>query len=233
VLKELSSYAFEHRRQGNVLDPPIDEVMEKVKSIEGGPILLVEPADNVGGGAAGDGTGVLRAMLKFGITNSAVVINDPAAVAQLAEVPIHGTARVAIGGTANPFDEGPVALDVVLKSTSNGQFELEDRNSHLASMLGVHVDMGPCAVVEHAGITVLLTSRKTPPFDLGQWRSQGIAPERLRVIGVKAAVAHRRAYDPIAKASFRVDTPGPCSSDLRRFPYRHVPRPIYPLDQTP
>jgi microcystin degradation protein MlrC len=107
---------------------------------------------------------------------------------------------------------------------------LEDANSHLASMCGSYFDMGPCAVVRHKGVTILLTSRKTPPFDLGQWRSQGIEPERLSVIGVKAAVAHRRVYDPIAGAQYTVATRGPCSSDLRQFPFRHVKRPVYPLD---
>jgi microcystin degradation protein MlrC len=91
--------------------------------------------------------------------------------------------------------------------------------------------MGPCAVVEIDGaITVLLTSRKTPPFDLGQLRSQGIEPEILSMIGVKAAVAHRRAYDRIAAASYTVRTPGPCTSDLRALSYQKLRRPIYPLD---
>jgi microcystin degradation protein MlrC len=94
----------------------------------------------------------------------------------------------------------------------------------------VHIDMGPCAVVRHDGARILLTSRKTPPFDLGQWRSQGIEPESLSVIGVKAAVAHRRAYDKIARYSYTVAIPGPCSSDLRTFPWKHIRRPVFPLD---
>jgi microcystin degradation protein MlrC len=85
-------------------------------------------------------------------------------------------------------------------------------------------------VLRAAGVSVLLTSHKTPPFDLGQFRSQGIQPEEFSWIGIKAAVAHRRAYDPIAAASYYVETPGPCSSNLRQFPYRHLRRPIYPLD---
>jgi microcystin degradation protein MlrC len=76
----------------------------------------------------------------------------------------------------------------------------------------------------------LLTTHKTPPFDLGQLRSQGIIPEELFAIGVKAAVAHRRAYDPITKASYTVGTPGPCSSDLKQFSFKLVKRPIFPLD---
>jgi microcystin degradation protein MlrC len=84
--------------------------------------------------------------------------------------------------------------------------------------------------VRHGGLTLLLTSIKTPPFDLGQWRSQGIEPSALSVIAVKAAVAHRRAYDPIAARMLWVDTPGPCSSNLKTLPYRHLRRPIFPLD---
>ena len=117
-----------------------------------------------------------------------------------------------------------------MRRLSDGKFELEDKQSHLASMCGDRFDMGPCAVVRHPALTILLTSRRTPPFDLGQWRSQGIEPRELSVIVVKAAVAHRRAYDPIATRMLWVDTPGPCSSNLRAFPYRHVRRPIFPLD---
>ena len=97
-------------------------------------------------------------------------------------------------------------------------------------MCGDFFDMGDCAVVRHAGVQILLTSNKTAPFDLGQWRSQGIEPEQLNVIVVKAAVAHRAAYDPIAARSFTVDTPGPCSSDLKRLPYEKIQQPIFPLD---
>jgi microcystin degradation protein MlrC len=76
----------------------------------------------------------------------------------------------------------------------------------------------------------LLTSRRTPPFDLGQWRSQGVDPEKLSVIGIKAAAGHRQAYDPIAVASYTVDLPGPCAENLGRLPYRRIRRPIFPLD---
>jgi microcystin degradation protein MlrC len=90
--------------------------------------------------------------------------------------------------------------------------------------------MGPCCLVSHEDITVLLTSRRTPPFDLGQWRSQGVDPEGLFAIGVKAAIEHKPAYDPIAEAGYVVDVPGPCPLDLGRLPYENVDRPIYPLD---
>lgn len=230
-LKRLSQLALEQRELGNKVDMPIEEAMRRLPGHHEGPVLLVEPSDNIGGGAPGDGTGVLRALIEHQVDRAAVVINDPESVTIAAKLPPGAHLPLKMGGKASKLGGAPVQLDVVLESTSDGHFELEDRHSHLASMCGVHINMGPCVVVRHAGIRILLTSRKTPPFDLGQLRSQGIIPEQQRVIGVKAAVAHRRAYDKIAKASYTVDTPGPCSSNLKLFPFQRLRRPIYPLDK--
>jgi microcystin degradation protein MlrC len=79
-------------------------------------------------------------------------------------------------------------------------------------------------------VRILVTSRKTPPGDLNQLRSQGIEPLQQSILVVKSAVAFRGAYEPIAGHIIEVDTPGLCSSDLSRFDYRRIPRPIYPLD---
>jgi microcystin degradation protein MlrC len=133
-------------------------------------------------------------------------------------------------GGSSSLDPGPFTCEVELLSRSDGRFRLEDVNSHLAAANGVNIEMGPCASVRAGGTTILLTTRKTPPFDLGQLRSQGIEPEVLAFVGVKAAVAHRRAYDRLAGRSYWVGTPGPCPSDLTTLPYRRIRRPIFPLD---
>jgi microcystin degradation protein MlrC len=204
--------------------------MRRLDSHDDGPILLVEPSDNIGGGAPGDGTTLLRALIDRDIRDAVIVINDPEAVRLLANQRIGATVTVGIGGKGSPFDPGPLTLPVDLLFVSDGRFDLEDPRSHLASMVGAQVNMGACAVVRHKRVRILLTTRRTPPFDLGQLRSQGIEPEAAFAIVVKAAVAHRRAYDPIAKASYWVDTPGPCPEDLRSLPYAKIRRPLYPLD---
>jgi microcystin degradation protein MlrC len=232
-LRRLVRWAFLNRASGQRLEPPLAEVLQEIRSRAaegGGPLLIVEPADNIGGGAPGDGTSVLRGILDAGIVNAAVVINDPEAVRALGSASPGESRHVSIGGRGSRLGEGPVMLNVELVSSSDGRFTLEDPHSHLASMSGTRIDMGPCALVRHRGVSILLTSRKTPPFDLAQLRSQGLVPERLSVIGVKAAVAHRRAYDTIARGSYTVATPGPCTSDLRSLPFEHVRRPIDPLD---
>ncbi len=229
-LQRLSRLAGQNRELGNRIDPPLADVFPQLLLHKEGPVVLVEPSDNIGAGAPGSGSGILRGLVEHSVENAAVIINDPEAAAIVSSKRTGAVATLSIGGKGSSLYRGPLILDVELVSTSDGRFDLEDRHSHLASMSGQHIDMGPCAVVRHKGVRILLTSRRTPPFDLGQLRSQGIEPRELFVIAVKAAVAHRRAYDPIAKATFTVNTPGPCSSDLCSFPYKKVLRPIYPLD---
>jgi microcystin degradation protein MlrC len=232
-LQRLRDHALANRQQAHVVDLPLADCVPRILecvSRKQTPVALVEPADNIGGGAPGDAPTILRVLIENQIKAAAVVLNDPAAVQSLADLAVGGSRKVHVGGKASRFTDPPLERDVTLVSRSDGRFELEDRESHLASMCGVRIDMGPCAVVRSDGVTILLTSKKTPPFDLGQLRSQGIEPVNLSVIGVKAAVAHRRAYDRVTKASFTVATPGPCSSDLRSFPYKLARRPIDPLD---
>lgn len=230
ALDRLEHMAIELRDFGRPQEWHLDKALLDIKTKSGGPYLVVEPADNIGGGAPGDDTAVLRGFLKHGFTNAAVAIADAAAVAALDGARPGETRRLSIGGKGSRLGAGPLDADAVFIRRSDGNFTLEDRNSHLAASQGIHFSMGPCAVVLIGGVTVLLSSRKTPPFDLGQWRSQGVLPEELFAIGVKAAVAHRHAYDPIAKGSYTVATPGPCSSVIATLPYRRLRRPIFPLD---
>jgi microcystin degradation protein MlrC len=231
ALASLVDLATTLRHHGLPDEWDLDDALAAASRNSKGINIIVEPADNIGGGGAGDCTAVLRGMLRHRIRNAAVVIADPEAVADLQDAKPGEERRISIGGKRTSLDEGPVDVTAKLVRLTNGTFALEDLNSHLAAAQGSSFDMGPCAVVEIDGaVTVLLTSRKTPPFDLGQLRSQGIEPESLSMIGVKAAVAHRRAYDRIAAASYTVRTPGPCTSDLRALPYQKLRRPIYPLD---
>jgi microcystin degradation protein MlrC len=231
ALATLAAEAWALRHEGLPPEIPPHEALARIAAERPpGPAVLVEPSDNIGGGAPGDGTGVLRALLAAGTDSAGVILNDPAAVATLADARPGDRRRLALGGRGSRLDAGPVALEVEFLRRSDGRFTLEDLQSHMVASRGSAIDMGPCAVVRHGGITILLTSNKTAPFDLGQWRSQGIEPADFAVIGVKAAVAHRRAYDRIAAASYTVATPGPCTSDPRALPYRRLARPIFPLD---
>lgn len=231
ALARLIQIATDLRELGLPAECDIDQAITEILRSPGGPYIVVEPADNIGGGAPGDGTSVLRAFLRHRVENCAVAIADPAAVAAMSGARPGEVRTLSVGGKGSAIAEGPVEIEAAFVSASDGAFALEDLNSHLAASQGSHFGMGPCVVVRTGGVTILLTSRKTPPFDLGQWRSQGIEPEALKAIGVKAAVAHRRAYDGIAKGSFTVATPGPCASRIETLPFRRLRPGVFPIDR--
>ena len=240
VLQRLAEVAWQKRDEGNVIEADFESQWPAIQSAlngsSSGPVIIAEPSDNIGGGAPGDGTGLLRELIGHNISPSAVVINAPQSVARLQTLKPGECLTLTLGGASAIAGAGSLELNVELLSTRDGRFTLEDTHSHLASIQGQYIDMGPCATVRHklpdeSFIFILLTSRPTPPFDLAQLRSQGIVPEEMAVIGVKAAVAHRRSYEPIARASFSVATPGVCSSDLKSLLFRRVRRPLFPLDE--
>lgn len=231
VLRELNVIASSLRWTESQFGITLEEAMFRLEEHREGPVLFVEPSDDIESGAPGESTHLLRAFVERGVRDAGVIINDTEAVRSLQHALLGERLELAIGGKSGEIGAEPFALEVEVLSKSDGRFVVENKDSPLVPMLGEEVNMGPCAVVRHQGTTVLLTSRRTPPFDLGQWRSQGVDPEELFVVGVKASVGHRQAYDPIARASYTVDLPGSCPQDLSRLPYERVSRPIYPVDE--
>jgi microcystin degradation protein MlrC len=230
ALRRMAELAWEMRKDGIPHEHDLDTVVRNFVPNGKGPVIVVDPADNIGGGGPGDCTDVMRAFLKYDVPGAGVVIADAQAVAALQSVPLGGRITLPIGGKGWKLDKGPVTLEVELVSRSDGRFEAEDPNSNQVVVLGRNINMGPSAVVRHRGLTILLTSDKMAPFDLAQWRSQGVEPRDLTMIGVKAAVGHRAAYGKIASDSFTVSTSGPCTGDLTRLPYQRLRRPVFPLD---
>lgn len=230
ALREQNVLASSMREAGNRIGMPLHETMLRLEEHREGPVLLVEPSDDVGAGAPGDDTRLLRALIEREVRNAGAILDDAETVRYL-QGSLPGTHHeLTVGGKGGVIGSEPLLMEAELVSISDGRFKSEE-GGRLASSFGTEIDMGPCAVVRLKGVTVLLTSCRVPPVDLRQWRSQGVDPEELFVICVKSSVDYRRAYEPIAKACYVVDLPGPCTEDLRRLPFERVGRPIYPLDE--
>ena len=91
------------------------------------------------------------------------------------------------------------------------------------------VDRKPASSTPNSFLLVL-NSKRTPPFSLGQLTSLGIDPSRQKILVVKAAIAYRAAYGPVAGEIIEVDTPGLTANDPRQFVYHRARRPLFPLD---
>lgn len=224
ALEELAALLEEHLDEGYPTEAPLAEVLDRIDALPPGrgPVLLVEAADNIGGGSPGDATDILGPLLATGRRGIVAAINDPEAVAECAKAGLGAEVSLVIGAKTDTHHGAPVPIVARVRHLSDGVFDLENPKSHLASMRGTRIDMGPSAVIETDQAQILLTTHKTAPMDLGHLHSQGIRPEEAELVIVKAAVSHKAAYDPIARASFNVDSAGLCTSNLTRLPYKRL-----------
>ncbi len=189
------------------------------------PLILVDPADNIGGGSAGDGTAVLQALLDARADGAVVVINDPEAVGLASVAGKDGRFAGPVGGRVDDQHGPPAWLEGTVRHIGEASFR------HSGSyMTGFVTSMGLTAVVLCDGIQVVLTSLRTMPFDIEQLRCLGIEPAQQRIIVVKSAIAWRAAYGALAGSTVVLDTPGICPSNLARLCYRRRPKPLFPLE---
>jgi microcystin degradation protein MlrC len=87
---------------------------------------------------------------------------------------------------------------------------------------GLEADLGPSAVLDVAGIEVVVTSRIGGANDPAFFAAQGIDLAATRLICVKAKNHFRAAFESRCVAIIDVDCPGPASADLAALPFRHA-----------
>ncbi len=228
VAEELADRMWDGRRELSVPCATPEEAVRRAKAAARGPVILVDLGDNIGGGSAGDGTVLLAEIFKQQAGGSVVTLFAPAAVRECQRLGVGGRFTGSVGGAIDEYHGDPVVVSGVVTGLFDGQWvETEARHGGRR-----HNDQGPTAVLAlDGGTTLVLNSLQTPPFSLGQMTSLGIDPAKATMIVVKAAVAYKAAYAPVAAEIIEVDTPGVTAVNPARFPYRHIPRPMFPLDE--
>jgi microcystin degradation protein MlrC len=229
IAESLSAKVWELRDALTATPPgPAEAVALALGALET-PAILVDLGDNIGGGSAADSTVLLHELIRQEGTRIVVVLFDPESVHACAEAGVGCDVRLSVGGKVDR-NAPPLPVEGRVVRIHDGHY-VEDQPRHGGLRVN---DQGLTAVVEVPGEnTIVLTSLRHPPFSLGQLTSLGIDPKAARVIVVKAAVAYKAAYVPIAGTIIEADTPGLTASNPARYTYRKIRRPILPLDPEP
>ena len=222
---ELSALLWDTRSQLNTRQPEAAEAVRQAMESEATPVVLVDIGDNVGGGSPADSTILLSELLTQKAQGWTTVIYSPAGVQTAAAAGVSHPVSMKVGTPA-------VAIQGRVRGLHEGTF-VEPEVRHGGARYN---DQGVSALVEVGGPDpespnlLLLTSKRMPPFSLQQLISAGVAPHRQKILVVKAAVAFRAAYEPVARRIIEVNTPGITAADPRLFTYQHLRRPVFPLD---
>ncbi len=198
------------------------------RSEDGRPIVVADYADNPGGGAYGDSTALLAALLDAQVDNACFgPMVDPDTVQALRHAPIGGRVQVQLGGKTDArLGGGPLALDAEVLRHSDGRYFADGPMTG-----GLHKTWGPMVVLRVQGVEVLVVSEPAQMLDLQQFRAFGIDPAAKAIVALKSMQHFRAAFEPIASKVIVCDSGALCTPNHRKLPYRHVPRPIHPLDE--
>lgn len=207
---------------------PEEAVAEATRlAADAGPVVINEISDNPGGGAPGDGTHLLRAMLDAGLADSAfATICDPAVVEAAHRAGVGATIRVRIGGKTDTMHGKPIGLEAYVKCLTDGRLALRTPMGR-----GSPVDLGRTARLIGRGVDVVVASRRAQVLDPGPFLLHGIDVARCRIVGLKSSAHFRAGFEGVARHIVSTDSPGLSTSNLHGLPYRWLRRPIYPLDR--
>ncbi len=215
---------------------PLDQALTRAKHLaeeQGGPILLLDHADNCASGANQDTMYVLREALKLGLTDIAVgPTRDPEAVAAMIAAGVGATVTLDIGGKMDMPAIGrkgePLRLTGVVRAITDGEYTVTG-----PQFTGMRCYMGRTAVLDTGAAEIVVIERNQEPWDRAVFTSVGIDPTRKRFLLLKSRMYFRPVFLPIAKGMVFCDAPGVGTSDWTAFEYRKLRRPIYPLDEFP
>ncbi|MBQ9973367.1 MAG: M81 family metallopeptidase [Oscillospiraceae bacterium] len=193
-----------------------------------GCIVINEMSDNPGGGCPGDGTHLLREMLKRNLPGSIFgYMVDPAAVDELFRYKPGDKVSFWLGGRHEKIFGDPLFIrDAELIALSSGNFVHTSPN-----LRGAAGKLGNCARVKAGNVEIVIGSVRNQTFDDRPFAVTGADLREYRYVGLKSTQHFRAYFSCVACRIVSTDPPGLNSGDLSVFIYQKTPRPIFPLDE--
>lgn len=197
------------------------------------PALLADVADNPGGGAPATSTFVLRALLDAGVDGVALGLQcDARVVAQASAAGLGASTTVTFNeGSTDPLAP-PLTVSAEVIALVDGP---------VVPTRGIYAGLarhpGACCslrIVGDAGavVEVGVSSWPVQCADDDTLRHAGLRPEAARVVVVKSRGHFRAGFDHLFpdERIVEVGAPGVATPELHTLPWRHLPRPVFPLD---
>jgi len=231
LLDELCDMAWSRRDDFVYEVEPLTTSIAKAKQLEHGPVILVDHGDNCGAGGVTDVMAVLEEVMKQELTDVvAGPIWDPQAVDTLIQAGVGATLTIDLGGKTDMPELGlkgqPLQITGTISNITDGNFQITG-----PMFTGMWLSLGRTVVMESNGVTIFISEKPQEPYDVGVFTHAGIDPFSKKYVLIKSRQHFRAGFEKDARHIVLIAGPGVCSSDYGIFPFRHLSRPIYPLDR--
>ncbi len=189
------------------------------------PVIIHETSDNCGGGAPGDGTHLLRAMLDAQLEAACFgFIVDAVTAAQAHEAGVGATINVELGARYDDLHGDPICETAYVKALHDGRIVMQ------AMFKGAPINLGPMARLNIRGIDVIVASRRNQTFDPEPFSALGIDVMRCKYVALKSSNHFRAGFQDIAAKIITADPPGLTTHHIEVFPRQNATRPLWPID---
>ncbi len=231
ICHDICTLAWDKRDGFEFAFEPLERSIARAKSLEDGPVLLVDLADNCNSGSTQDTMTVIAEALRQGLEGIAAgTICDPEAVGMMVEAGVGAVVTLPIGNKV-PYGEKaastPLVLTGVVRTISDGHFVVRGPVFN-----GTKVALGRTVVLDTGQIEIVVSERRTEPQDLAMFRIVGIEPMDKRFVVIKSKWNYRPTYGAMAKHVIECNGTGAGSPDFSHFRFCKVRRPTFPLDKT-
>ena len=218
---ELAEMAWGQREAYTRRCPTYMEALDQAFATETRPVVISDLADLMTGGGTGDSTWYLKELLARTPEEPCyLTMVDPEAAARMAAAGAGARVTLALGGKLDTIHSTPVQV--------NGEVL---RVIPPAPDRELPQSMGLTAVLQIGNIHVVVFERLGPGSSPMVYSGAGLDPGRAKILIAKSVVDFREGYKDVAKLLLLGEAPGLAPTNLRSLEWKHVPRPIYPLDE--
>ena len=222
LARRLADELISQREALDVAMPGIDEALDQALAFPGRPVVIADSADNAGGGAASDSTFILRRMLDRGIGNAAIgPLWDPVAARIAFDAGAGANLMLRIGGKVSAASGDPVDAQCAVKAVM--------KDMVMTGLAGTKAPLGDCALVETAGIEIVLITTRAQAVDTDLFTQLGCDLAAKKILVLKSSQHFYASYSKIAKHVVYAAAPGSVTPNLNALPYKKIRRPKWPI----
>jgi microcystin degradation protein MlrC len=194
----------------------IDEAIDRSLAASESTVFATDSGDNPTAGAAGDTPGFLARLIAREVPDAIfAAIPDAEVYRQCVEVGVGSTLTVRLGGKIDTEHGEPVQVTAIVE--------------HVHRPLPTTRDVG-VVVLRAGGVHIIVSELRKMFVRLDDFHTAGLNPLEHKLVVVKLGYLFPELR-AIAPREILTLSPGYADMDLRRLPFKHVSRPIYPLEQ--
>ena len=198
---------------------PMELALRRAMDSEGSPVVVADQSDNVGGGAPGDATFVLRWLLDNNVQDAALAIfHDPGVVEIAKKAGVGSSLNVRLGGKLGSYSGDPLDLTVtVISIVGNYMHAMTQKTGK-----DWEFPVGDVVALRCGTLDLIVGSERCQCFSPTIFSDLSINPRTKKILIPKSYQHFYGAFAPIASEVIYMVAPGAVPPDPRQISYRRL-----------